>query len=184
MTARKHWTSTATWRGRRGGFCYELTGAFAALLEALGVTVTLLAARAYGSAGLGPPFDHLALRVDTPEPWLVDVGCGRHTDYPLRLDVAAEQHDPGGVFRVVAREHGDVDVLMNEEPQYRLEPHPRELTDFEETCWWHQTSPKSHFTQSLIRSLPTGRASASSSTACRHGGPPDSVPGHRRGGCA
>lgn len=30
---------------RRGGFCYELNGAFAALLQALGFTVTLLSAR-------------------------------------------------------------------------------------------------------------------------------------------
>src|SRR5215831_2035740 len=46
---------------RRGGFCYELNGAFALLLEALGFEVRRVAARVYGSDGLGPPFDHLAL---------------------------------------------------------------------------------------------------------------------------
>jgi N-hydroxyarylamine O-acetyltransferase len=33
---------------RRGGFCYELNGAFAALLQALGFQITLLSARVSG----------------------------------------------------------------------------------------------------------------------------------------
>jgi N-hydroxyarylamine O-acetyltransferase len=52
---------------RRGGYCYELNGAFAALLSALGFSVTLLAARVATPVGLGPPFDHLALRVDADD---------------------------------------------------------------------------------------------------------------------
>src|SRR6476659_8547107 len=36
---------------RRGGFCYELNGAFAALLRALGFQVTLLSARVARSDG-------------------------------------------------------------------------------------------------------------------------------------
>src|SRR5260370_39220122 len=48
---------------RRGGFCYELNGAFAPLLEALGVPGARCAARAYGDGHLGPPFDHLSLVV-------------------------------------------------------------------------------------------------------------------------
>jgi N-hydroxyarylamine O-acetyltransferase len=46
---------------RRGGFCYELNGAFASLLERLGAHVRRVSARAHGDDGrLGPPFDHLA----------------------------------------------------------------------------------------------------------------------------
>src|SRR5881275_1832993 len=48
---------------RRGGFCYELNGAFALLLEALGARVSRVAAQVYGDGRLGPPFDHLALVV-------------------------------------------------------------------------------------------------------------------------
>src|SRR5258708_27994892 len=51
---------------RRGGFCYELNGAFALLLQALGADVTRVAARVHGDAGYGPPFDHLALVVRPP----------------------------------------------------------------------------------------------------------------------
>ncbi|HEV8647856.1 MAG TPA: arylamine N-acetyltransferase [Actinomycetes bacterium] len=153
---------------RRGGFCYELNGAFAALLSALGFTVTLLAARGFGRDGLGPPFDHLALRVDadTPESWLADVGFGRHSHYPLRLGVHAEQADPGGTFRIAETASGDLDVIRDGEPQYRAELRPRALRDFEATCWWHQTSPKSHFTQSLVcsRLTQTGRVTLSDRT--------------------
>ena len=142
----------------RGGFCYELNGAFAALLSALGFTVTLLAARVLGAGGLGPPFDHLALRVDTEASgsWLVDVGFGSLSHHPLRFGVHGEQRDPGGRFRITETAEGDLDVIRDGAPQYRIEPRPRLLGDFEPTCWWHQTSPASHFTRSLVCSLLTG----------------------------
>ena len=157
---------------RRGGFCYELNGAFAGLLSALGFTVTLLAARAHGRTGWGPPFDHLALRVDTSEPWLADVGFGQFSRHPLRLGVRAEQQDPEGTFRIAEGEHGDLDVFLDGEPQYRVETRPRVLADFEPTCWWHQTSPRSHFTQSTVCSLPTdrGRVTLSGRTLIRTDG--------------
>jgi N-hydroxyarylamine O-acetyltransferase len=141
---------------RRGGFCYELNGLFAALLRALGFPVRMLAARVNGPDRLGPPFDHLVLRVDAPEPWLADVGFGRFSHRPLRLDAAGEQADPGGVFQVSRTADGDLDVLRDGAPQYRIEPRPRALADFEPTCWWHQTSPRSTFTRSLVCSRLTG----------------------------
>jgi N-hydroxyarylamine O-acetyltransferase len=45
---------------------------------------------------------------------------------------------------------------MDGKPEYRLEGRPYELSDFVPTCWWQQTSPQSHFTQSLTCSLLTG----------------------------
>jgi len=161
-------------RRRRGGFCYELNGAFSELLSTLGFEVTLLAARVFGDDGLGPPFDHLALRVDAggDGPWLADVGFGRHSSYPLRLDTGAEQADPGGTFRIAETADGDLDVIRDGQPQYRVEPRPRSLGDFEPTCWWQQTSPKSHFTRSLVCSLLTehGRITLSDRTLIRTSG--------------
>jgi N-hydroxyarylamine O-acetyltransferase len=140
--------------GGRGGFCYELNGAFAALLRALGAEVTLLSAGVYGP-GLGPPFDHMALRVDLDEPWLADVGFGRHSIHPLRLSDRGDQADPGGTFRLVDAGGGDLDVLRDGTPQYRVEARPRRLADFAPTCWWQQTWPSSHFRSGPVASRQT-----------------------------
>src|SRR5580692_3744465 len=87
---------------RRGGFCYELNGAFAALLRALGFSVTLLSARVSRDDGsASAEFDHLTLRVDLEESWLADVGFGDSFLEPLRLKPDIEQEQPGGRFRIV-----------------------------------------------------------------------------------
>ena len=156
-------------RRRRGGFCYELNGLLALLLEALGARVTRLSAAVYGGGKAGPPFDHLALAVRLPDgtgPWLADVGFGSHSDFPLSLDSRAEQDDPAGRFRLADAGNGDVDVLKDGEPQYRLELRERSLADFAPTCWWQQTSPASHFTRATICSRLTdgGRISVSDRT--------------------
>jgi N-hydroxyarylamine O-acetyltransferase len=153
-------------RRRRGGFCYELNGAFALLLEALGVQVNRVAARVYGEAGMGPPFDHLALIVrpaDGSGPWLADVGFGSHSDYPLLLEARDDQDDPAGRFRLSDAAAGDIDVLKDGRPQYRIETRERSLADCVPTCWWQQTSPLSHFIRSTIcsRLTPGGRVSIS-----------------------
>ncbi|MFE2376631.1 arylamine N-acetyltransferase [Streptomyces sp. NPDC059398] len=143
---------------RRGGICYELNGAFAALLRALGFPVTLLQARVHSpGGGLGIPYDHLALRVGTADgtgPWLADVGFGDHSHHPLAFGVRGDQRDPGGTFRIAEAgmdaDDGDLDVVRDGTPQYRLERRPRELADFEAAAWYHRTSPASHFTRSLI----------------------------------
>ncbi|MDI9884172.1 arylamine N-acetyltransferase [Streptomyces sp. HNM0645] len=139
---------------RRGGFCYELNGAFAALLRSLGFGVTLFQARVFkGDGQLGIPYDHLALRVETVDgsgPWLADVGFGDHCHYPLLLDERGDQSDPAGTFRIAEAPDGDLDVLRDGEPQLRLDPRPRELEDFEAGAWYHRTSPASHFTQKLV----------------------------------
>jgi N-hydroxyarylamine O-acetyltransferase len=136
----------------RGGFCYELNGAFALLLEELGFGVRRMSARVQGGDALGPPFDHLALLVtptDGTGPWLADVGFGDHSHYPLLFEERRPQADPGGEFRLVDSE-GDVDVIRDGELQYRVEVRPRALTDFVPTCWWQQTSPDSHFTKKTV----------------------------------
>lgn len=129
---------------RRGGFCYELNGLFALLLERLGHDVTRLGARVNG----GPPFDHLTLLVDGV--WLVDVGFGAHSTYPLRFDSRQPQADPGGTFTIKPAADGDVDVLKDGNPQYRIEMRGRDLSDFGPTCWWQTTSPDSHFTRKPV----------------------------------
>jgi N-hydroxyarylamine O-acetyltransferase len=157
----------------RGGFCYELNGAFAALLAALDYDVALLAARAYGADGLGIPYDHMVVRVGE---WLVDVGFGSHSHYPLRLDVGGDQLDPGGTFRIDEASDGDLVVFKDGEPQYRVWSRRQALRDFAAGCWWHRSCPESHFTRSLVCSLTTedGRLTLSGRTLIR------TVAGQRR----
>jgi N-hydroxyarylamine O-acetyltransferase len=117
--------------------------------------VTLLSAGVYGPSGLGPPFDHMALRVDLDEPWLADVGFGRHSIHPLRLSERGDQADPGGTFRLVDAGGGDLDVLRDGTPRYRVEARARRLDDYAPTCWWQQTWPSSHFRAGPVASVQT-----------------------------
>ncbi|MET7755539.1 arylamine N-acetyltransferase [Streptomyces sp. NPDC005389] len=142
----------------RGGFCYEVNTAFAVLLRGLGYRVSLLQARVFGPEGKpGIPYDHMALLVETAdgERLLADVGFGDHSHFPLRYEDRGDQADPGGVFRLVDTAEGDVDVLRDGKPQYRVELRPRHLADFAAGAWYHRTSPDSHFPRSLVCSLLT-----------------------------
>ncbi|MDE2488732.1 MAG: arylamine N-acetyltransferase [Alphaproteobacteria bacterium] len=62
---------------RRGGWCFEMNGLFAAALEAIGFRVTRLAGGVrrdlLGEAMVGT---HLVLKVDLDRPWIADVGFG------------------------------------------------------------------------------------------------------------
>jgi N-hydroxyarylamine O-acetyltransferase len=153
---------------RRGGFCYELNGAFAALLQALGFRVTLLSARVAREDGsYGREFDHLALRVDLEQPWLADVGFGDSFVDPLRLEAGLEQDQTVGRFRIeqagnaLRLERRRVDGEWT--PEYRFSLEPRRLEEFEGMCHYHQTSPQSSFTQKRVCSLatPKGRVTLS-----------------------
>lgn len=144
-------------RRNRGGFCYELNGLFGRLLRLLGYEVTLLGARVWGGETFGPPLDHLVLAVRTvgDAQWLVDVGFGDHSLYPLSFEEEIEQHDPAGVFLIRRISNGDWDLYRGDALQYRIESHPRELADFEGMCWYHQSSSRSHFTRSVVCSIRT-----------------------------
>ncbi|HYY18898.1 MAG TPA: arylamine N-acetyltransferase, partial [Streptosporangiaceae bacterium] len=153
----------------RGGICYELNGAFALLLQSFDCQVSRVAARVYGDGQLGVPLDHMALIVRTTDgagPWLVDVGFGSNSVYPLLFDSRHDQDDPSGQFLLADTDDGDVDVLRDGKPQYRIERRVRSLSDFGPTCWWQQSSPESHFTHSTICSRLTeaGRITLSGDT--------------------
>ena len=153
---------------RRGGFCYELNGAFAALLRALGYRVSLLSARVTREDGsASPEFDHLALLVELDEPWLADVGFGDSFLEPLGPKKESEQEQPGGPFRIVPV--GNVMMVQrrladqNWRTLYQFTLKPHALGDFEPRCQWQQTSPDSHFVQQRIctRATPEGRITLS-----------------------
>lgn len=148
---------------RRGGFCYEMNGAFAALLRELGFQVTLLSARVSGGDGSdGPEFDHLALRVELERDWLADVGFGDSFVEPLRLEPGLEQEQFGRRYRITTGDNGlyleaNGDGAWKKQFVFTLQP--RQLSEFAAMCHYHQTSSDSPFTSKRVCSLatPVGR---------------------------
>ena len=153
---------------RRGGFCYELNGAFAALLRAIGFQVTLLSAQVARDDGTySPEYDHLALLVDLEQRWLADVGFGENFVEPLMLDNDLEQHQSEGTYRIRERDGlWTVEQLQSDDVwkrEYSFGLRAREPQEFAARCHFHQTSPESHFTQKRLCTLatPTGRITLS-----------------------
>ena len=153
-------------RRRRGGFCYEANGLFAALLRALGFDVKMLSAGAANAkGGFGPDFDHMALMCDINERWLVDVGFGDSFREPLLIDKTGAQRqgerayriDSDGRYLILMQRDGGADAAWK--AQYRFTLQSYEYSDYEEMCRYHQTSPQSHFTRGRIcsRATPDGR---------------------------
>lgn len=146
---------------RRGGFCYEDNGLFAALLRALGFEVSMLSAEVANSEGVfSPAFDHMALLVTLEERWLADVGFGDSFVEPLLLDERGEQSQGRHAYRITP--DGDYLVMSRRESgggvweaQYRFTLRPHVYEDFAERCRYQQTSPDSHFTKNRICSRVT-----------------------------
>jgi N-hydroxyarylamine O-acetyltransferase len=147
---------------RRGGFCYELNGAFAWLLATLGFEVELLEGRVHGADGPVMPFDHLCLRVAGAAPMLADVGFGDCFDGPVPLRLDEVHRDTNGIFALTAVDEGWIDLVRGEKPVYRLSTDARSLEDFAPGCAFHQTAA-SHFMKSTVCSLrtDTGRVTLS-----------------------
>jgi len=156
---------------KRGGFCYEANGLFAALLRELGFDVVMLSAGVANAEGsFGPDFDHMALMVVLDQRWLVDTGFGDSFLEPLLLDDRGEQVQGESAYRILtdgahltlARRDGG----ENWEAQYRFTLQPHEYADYAEMCHYHQTSPQSTFTRKRICSLATREGRVTLSEMC------------------
>lgn len=156
--------------GWRGGFCYELNGLFAWLLEQVGFEVTRLNARVFNRDGnLGIDFDHLALLVQVPgrsERWLADVGFGDSFSSPLSFEDREEQIQGLRAYRLEEIRNGFVVWQRNYagswERQYFFDLQPHKFPEeYEAACLYHQTSPNSSFTRGSIisRATENGRVS-------------------------
>ncbi len=152
-------------KNRRGGFCYELNGSFAALLKALGFRVSMLSARVAGKDGdFSPDFDHMTLLVQLEERWLADVGFGDSFTEPKQFDISSPQMENGTLYRITRTGRGELvsrwDARGNIwQPQYKFTLRPRRLADFVPRCRWQETSPDSHFRKGrlITRLIPKGR---------------------------
>jgi N-hydroxyarylamine O-acetyltransferase len=156
---------------RRGGFCYEVNGLFAWLLEEIGYDVTYLNSRDYHEADdtFGIDFDHLTLMVRIPNEsthWLVDVGWGDTFTHPLMIDTTDWQEQGLRAYRLEPFREGyqlwQRGFGGQVEMQYYFDLAPHQFpAEYEATCLYHQTSPESIFTRKRIISRLTenGRVS-------------------------
>jgi N-hydroxyarylamine O-acetyltransferase len=155
-------------RRRRGGFCYELNGLFAAFLRALGFKVDMLSARvAHQEGGFDSDFDHMTLMVTLEERWLADVGFGDSFHEPLLLDYHDEQVQGERAYQIVP--DNDHFILRQRDGggewtnQYRFHLRPYAYIDYVDRCHYQETSPQSHFTKGRVctRATTTGRITLS-----------------------
>ena len=135
-------------RDRRGGWCFELNGTFARLLERLGFAVTRYSASVVLSEPGTPDFAHLTLRVDLDRPWLADVGFGDSFTEPLALDEPGDQRRSDHAYRL-DRTDGKVLLRQDGRPQYVFALAPREMHEFQGMCKALQTPPE-HFTDAPV----------------------------------
>ena len=155
---------------KRGGFCYELNGLFAQLLQELEFDITYLNARVYNRKGrLGIDFDQLALLVRIPgQPgrWLADVGFGDSFHEPLSFEERSEQVQGLRAYRLEQVHDGFITWQKNYdgawERQYffDLQPHTFPV-EYQLACLYHQTSSKSSFTRGSIVSRATSEGRVS-----------------------
>lgn len=148
-------------RSARGGYCFEHTLLFAALLERLGFGVTGLLGRvAMGSDRLRPE-THALLQVDVPgsaTPWLVDTGFGALAPLePIPLVDAAHSRqgngwhyrvsyteaDRAGTWSLVTWQRGERITL------YRFSQRPRYPLDYGVANHYTSTHPRSPFVGAL-----------------------------------
>lgn len=147
------WTLSKVVDSRRGGWCFELNGAFASLLTALGYQVHRLAATVLMDGGSNAPMPtHLTIEVNLEHPYVVDVGFGDSFIRPLPLTHEGP-HDGGTGDYGFLTEGGDMTLVSWDEdgnmmPEYRFDRTPRNPSDFEGASSYLRTTPGLQWTQS------------------------------------
>jgi len=148
---------------KRGGWCCELNGLFAWLLEDIGFTVRRVSASYFNpeKKKFNGMFDHLALVVTLGEhEYLTDVGWGNINAHymPIRLSTNSVHQQPGGLYKLEKDEthwfllHKVRDVVGHHREEnnrvvtqetweviHRFDTQTRELGEFQERCDQYQT---------------------------------------------
>jgi len=146
---------------RRGGYCFELNGLFALLLEDLGFPVTRLAARVlYGAEGDRPRSHQVLLVAIGAEPWLVDVGFGGNGLLePFLVRVGNSQVQGGDRFALSQDQRGEYllqcEIHRAWEKLYSFTFDACLPVDYTFANYYHSHSPESLFARKRICTMPT-----------------------------
>ncbi|MEL7339920.1 MAG: arylamine N-acetyltransferase [Bacteroidota bacterium] len=148
---------------KRGGFCYELNGIFYELLRSIGFTVKYVSAIVMDeNRQWTPEYDHLSLVVSLPEgDYLSDVGFGRFSFWPIKLEKGLVQKDEEGRFLV---ESGPAERLMISKwtddewvGEFAFYNRAEDLQNFAPRCAYQQDDPNSHFLKQRIITRPSSQ---------------------------
>lgn len=148
---------------KRGGLCFEMNGLFKGVLDSIGFESWFISCQVYfpPADALGPKSGHVAIVTRLGEAlYLVDVGFGRGFVQPLKVDFTGPQFQLGTWYRLsplpsealLLERSADG---LNYQKMYQFTLAPRTLSDFEEACRYHQTSPEAPFTRQPLCSRPT-----------------------------
>src|SRR6202020_2702759 len=136
----------------------------------LGFRVEMLSARVRREhGGFGPEFDHMLLKVQLDEPWLVDVGFGDSFVDPIVFHAGGADQVNGHRYLVspVDEEwHLSREDRNGRVPLYAFRDVPHELCEYRDMCTFHQRSPESHFTRSWICSRATSEGRVTIANMC------------------
>lgn len=137
---------------RRGGWCFELNSLFAWALEQLGFEVQILAGQVGRQEGDAEFLaNHMLLRVDLDQPFLVDVGFGCGLARSVPLSPGTHMQSP---YDISVRELGDGFMRYSEQVQgdpqtYDFTLTPVERDYFSPACDRLQTDADSPFLRTL-----------------------------------
>ena len=153
--------------GGRGGWCFEHNTLFRHALEALGFSVTSLAARVLWNTAPDKPVgprSHMLLLVNLGGLlYIADVGFGGNVlTAPLRLETHIAQATPHEPHRLLPLENGfvlEASVRGEWKPFYRFTLEPQFPADYEVSNWYLCHHPSSFFRHTLLgaRATPEGR---------------------------
>src|SRR5262245_38481762 len=154
------WSVSKIVERRRGGWCFELNGAFGWLLRQLGYDVDYVSCQVFGADGWGPSLDHCALVVHLDsERWFVDVGFGDCCMVPVRM--VEGEHD-AVPRRVRMQIDGDTFVVSERaldgtwDDSLRGTFEARALDDFTPRSDYLQTEPGLPWTEKPFATRATG----------------------------
>lgn len=143
---------------RRGGYCFEHSVLFKAVLEQIGFAVTGLTGRVRWMSPPDSPLsprEHMLLSVELDgASYLVDVGFGGCLmDQPLRFVTDVEQPTAMGTFRLTVADglyHLAARQPAGWRTMYVFDRVPQIQADFELGNWYTSTSPKVPFLNILM----------------------------------
>ncbi|MEJ1241250.1 arylamine N-acetyltransferase [Chryseolinea sp. T2] len=144
----------------RGGFCYEQNLLFNSLLQCIGFTSRIIAARIFNEQGdLGPPFDHMSISVKAEKDFLLDVGYGDLFVTPLEIKEGI-QYDGRNYFRIEQKDSDNYILSMSPDnivyaKRYTFSLSVVQAHCFDSPCLDKQTNPNSYFVQNVICTKPT-----------------------------